>query len=75
MKMIECGKKKIYDEYKEQKLNEDIEYFTSLGVETLLNRIKTDLKDFRVEFDVWSSEKRDKRSTGKDRRSLKKIRR
>ena len=49
---------KIYDEYKEQKLNEDIEYFTSLGVETLLNRIKTDLKDFRVEFDVWSSEKK-----------------
>ena len=63
---------KIYDEYKEQKLNEDIEYFTSLGVETLLNRIKTDLKDFRVEFDVWSSEKKI-RESGKVEEVLKKL--
>lgn len=63
---------KIYDEYKEQKLNEDIEYFTSLGVETLLNRIKTDLKDFRVEFDVWSSEKKI-RESGKVEEVIKKL--
>lgn len=50
--------KRIYDEYKDNKLNENIEYFTNLGVNLLLDRIKKDLKDFRVEFDVWTSEKK-----------------
>lgn len=50
--------KKIYDEYKNTKINEKIEYFTVLGVNLLLDRIKTDLKNFRVEFDVWTSEKK-----------------
>ena len=54
--------KKIYDEYKDGKLNEDLEYFTELGVNTLLGRIKDDLKKFRVEFDVWSSEKKIRQS-------------
>ena len=54
--------KKIYDEYKDGKLNEDLEYFTELGVNTLLGRIKDDLKEFRVEFDVWSSEKKIRQS-------------
>ena len=50
--------KKIYDEYKDTKINEKIEYFTDLGVNLLLDRIKKDLKEFRVEFDVWTSEKK-----------------
>jgi len=50
--------KSIYKEYKNSKLNEKIEYFTELGVNILLDRIKKDLKDFRVEFDVWTSEKK-----------------
>ncbi len=54
--------KGIYNEYKDEKLNEDLEYFTNLGVEKLLNRIKKDLKDFRVEFDVWTSEKEIRKS-------------
>jgi len=49
--------RELYDEFKDTKLNESLEYFTELGVEKLLNRIKKDLKDFRVEFDVWTSEK------------------
>lgn len=62
----------IYDEYKDTKLNEDIEYFTEIGVTTLLNRIKKDLKDFRVEFDIWSSEK-EIRKSGKIEQVLKKL--
>lgn len=49
---------KIYDEHKDNKLNENIEYFTNLGVKKLLDRIKIDLSNFRVGFDVWTSEKK-----------------
>jgi len=49
--------KEIYEEFKNTKLNEKIEYFTELGVKKLLTRIEKDLKEFRVEFDVWTSEK------------------
>ncbi len=50
--------KNIYKENEDSKINEKIEYFTDLGVKILLDRIKKDLKDFRVEFDVWTSEKK-----------------
>ncbi len=33
------------------------EYFRQFGVETLLDHLRKDLKDFNVEFDVWFSEK------------------
>lgn len=46
----------IYDEFGDSKLDAEISYFTNLGVSKLLRRIKDDLKNFRVEFDVWSSE-------------------
>lgn len=49
--------KKIYDEYKDSKLDDNIEYFKEYGVNYLLNIIKTDLADFGVKFDVWTSEK------------------
>lgn len=49
--------KEIYEEYADKKLNESLEYFTELGIDKLLGRIKKDLKEFRVEFDVWTSEK------------------
>lgn len=49
--------KKIYDEYNDTKLDEDLEYFKEYGVTYLLNIIKTDLANFRVTFDVWTSEK------------------
>lgn len=46
----------IYDKFGDSKLDAEISYFTNLGVSKLLQRIKDDLKNFRVEFDVWSSE-------------------
>lgn len=49
--------KEIYEEYADKKLDESLEYFTELGIEKLLGRIKKDLKEFKVEFDVWTSEK------------------
>lgn len=50
--------KKIYDEHKDSWLDEDIAKFKDFGIEILLNKIKQDLKDFRVEFDIWTSEKK-----------------
>lgn len=64
--------KNIYDEFKDTKLNENLEFFTDRGVKTLLDRIKRDLKEFRVEFDVWTSEK-DIRNSGKIEQCLKKL--
>ena len=64
--------KEIYDEYKDTKQNESLEYFTELGVKKLLTRIEKDLKDFRVEFDVWTSEK-DIRASGRIEESLEKL--
>lgn len=49
--------KMIYDENKNTKLNEDLEYFKEIGVSYLLNIIKNDLSSFGVCFDVWTSEK------------------
>ena len=54
--------KDIYNEFKEKKLNENLEYFTELGVSKLLSRIKKDLSEFRVSFDVWTSEKEIRKS-------------
>lgn len=49
--------KELYNLYGNSKIEENIEFFTKLGVEKLLDRIKKDLKNFRVEFDIWTSEK------------------
>jgi len=51
---------KIYADEKDKWVNVDEEtrykYFRKLGLETELGKIRNILKDFRVEFDVWSSE-------------------
>ena len=47
---------KIYDEYKDTKLDETIEYFKQEGLSVLLSQIKTDLDKYRVNFDVFTSE-------------------
>lgn len=62
--------KKIYDEFNKSKLDAGIEYFKEYGVEYLLNIIKTDLSNFGVTFDVWTSEK-DIRAKGRIEESLK----
>ena len=46
----------IYNNYKETKLEEDIPYFKKEGLNILLDAIKKDLSDFRVNFDVFTSE-------------------
>lgn len=60
----------IYEEYKDSKLDSDIEYFKEYGVKCLLDIIKKDLSDFKVDFDVWTSEKAI-RSKGRIEESLK----
>ena len=51
-KLIEVARD-IYNEYGGS-APEDI--FRKKGVDFLLRKIKSDLKDFRVDFDIWSSE-------------------
>lgn len=45
--------KTIYEEYN---VNAPDDIFKKKGIEFLLDKIKKDLKKFRVDFDVWSSE-------------------
>lgn len=47
---------KIYDKNQKEKLDEPIDYFKKYGLNVLLDKIKKDLKDFRVDFDIWTSE-------------------
>lgn len=47
----------IYDKNGSSKLSEDIEYFKQEGLDILMQQIKKDLDAFRVNFDVFSSEK------------------
>ena len=48
--------KTLYDDYKDTKLNEDINYFRQKGLEILLDAIKKDLDKYRVNFDIFTSE-------------------
>lgn len=47
----------IKEKYSDSKLNEELDFFKELAVDYLLNIIKTDLSNFGVTFDVWTSEK------------------
>lgn len=47
----------IYAKNGSSKLSEDIEYFKQEGLDLLMQQIKKDLDAFRVNFDVFSSEK------------------
>lgn len=49
--------KSIKEKYDDKKLDENLEFFKELAVDYLLNIIKTDLSNFGVTFDVWTSEK------------------
>ncbi len=48
--------KNLYEEHQDKLLDETIEYFKQAGLKILLNEIKKDLDDFRVNFDVFTSE-------------------
>lgn len=62
--------KNIYNEFNDSKLDADLEYFKETGVSYLLSIIKTDLSNFGVNFDVWTSEKKI-RAKGRIEESLK----
>ena len=46
----------IYDNYKDAKIDENIEFFKQKGLEILLTKIKKDLDRYRVNFDIFTSE-------------------
>lgn len=46
----------IKNEYKNVPLDESLSYFRKVGLEKETEKLRDDLKLFRVEFDVWSSE-------------------
>ena len=46
----------IKDQYKYTPLEESLSYFRKVGLEKETEKLRNDLKLFRVEFDVWSSE-------------------
>ena len=46
----------LYEQYKDTKLDENIEFFKQAGLKVLLNQIKKDLDVFRVNFDTFTSE-------------------
>lgn len=48
--------KNIYDLYGDSKLIEDVEFFKKEGLDILLDAIKKDLDEYRVDFDVFTSE-------------------
>lgn len=62
--------KNIYKEHNSKYINESFEYFRELGLKILLNGIKTDLSNFRVTFNVWTSERKI-REAGRIEESLK----
>ena len=53
---LESNKENIYQEYKDTKLEEEIEFFKQKGLEQLLNQIKKDLDRYRVTFNIFTSE-------------------
>lgn len=49
--------KEIYHEFQDQKIEADLEYFKEIGTEQLLAKIIADLKEYRIEYDKFTSEK------------------
>ena len=47
----------VYTDYKDKLSKEDLEVFKKYGVEYLTNKIMEDLKKYRIEYDVVTSEK------------------
>ncbi|MDD2489654.1 MAG: arginine--tRNA ligase [Bacilli bacterium] len=67
--------KKIYKESHENYIERDLSFYMEIGLKSLLNKIKEDLKHFRVTFDIWTSEKsvRDKGRIEETLETLKKL--
>ena len=54
----------IYKEHKDTYLDQGIDYYKQLGTEKLLKRIIDDLKRYRINYDVFTSEKEITRKYG-----------
>lgn len=49
--------KKIYEEYQDTCLDRELDFFKKLGTEEMLSHIISDLKEYRIVYDKFSSEK------------------
>ena len=49
--------KEIFDKYQDGWLNEPLQSFKKIGTERLLSKIINDLKEYRITYDVFTSEK------------------
>lgn len=47
----------IYEQHKDSYLGKELEYYKELGTEILLNKIKDVLKEYGIDYDVFTSEK------------------
>jgi len=48
---------KIYDEHQDTYLNKELDYFKELGTKEMVSHIIDDLKEYRIEYDEFTSEK------------------
>lgn len=48
---------RIYEEHKAEYLEKDLEYFKELGTGILLGKIKDVLQEYKIDYDVYTSEK------------------
>ena len=48
--------KDIYEEHKDAYLDKELEYYKELGTKKLLAKIVADLKEYRINYDVFTSE-------------------
>ena len=49
--------KELYDNYQDTYLDKDLEFYKELGTKKLLNNIFTDLKEYGINYDCYTSEK------------------
>ena len=49
--------KNLYEEYKDSLLDKDIEFYKNYATEKLIGKIIADLKEYRINYDVYTSEK------------------
>ncbi|MCK4860021.1 MAG: arginine--tRNA ligase [Candidatus Omnitrophica bacterium] len=47
----------IFEREKENARQKDVNFFSQFAVELILEQMKKDLRDFEVDFDVWTSQK------------------
>ena len=54
---IKAIAKELYDNYQDTYLDKDLEFYKELGTKKLLNNIFTDLKEYGINYDCYTSEK------------------